>query len=243
MGAALRSFGGDPAERIRRAALAVLREGGKGASGRELLKRIPIMADILALTLEAHEARDMDVPSHARSKANTSPFARTGISEPYLQGYLTALAIAPVAPSAQAWIGSLLGGIEFPGEGSVERLLEFVMLTANRINDEAADPGIVAGWLAPLDAEELRTGRRDLMPCSWRRGDPGQRRRSTRMTSASCATSRSSQRAPMVKRCALSCPLGSGDVMAREIRKSTDYVKRTAKTSGFGAFSLPTRTQ
>ena len=120
------------------------------------LKRIPIMADILALTLEAHEARDMDVPSHARSKANTSPFARTGISEPYLQGYLTALAIAPVAPSAQAWIGSLLGGIEFPGEGSVERLLEFVMLTANRINDEAADPGIVAGWLAPLDAEELR---------------------------------------------------------------------------------------
>lgn len=119
------------------------------------LKQLPIMADIAALTLQAFEDRRGGV-SDASRNVDPSPLAHTGITETCLQGYLAALAIAPLAPSAQAWIGPLLGGIEVAGEGSIERLLDFVMRTANQINDDAADPGIVAGWFAALDAAGLR---------------------------------------------------------------------------------------
>jgi hypothetical protein len=137
------------------------------------LRRVPIMADIVDLTLEAYEAREDGDRPREPWKEGTSPLAQTGISEAYLHGYLTALAIAPLAPSAQAWIGPLLSGIEVAGEGSIDRLLEFVMVTANRSNDEAADPRIVAGWLAALDADGLRewaAGFDDLVaatPRSW----------------------------------------------------------------------------
>lgn len=113
------------------------------------------MADIAALTLQAFEDRRGGA-SDASRNVDSSPLAHTGITETCLQGYLAALAISPLAPSAQAWIGPLLGGIEVAGKGSIERLLDFVMRTANQINDDAADPGIVAGWFAALDATGLR---------------------------------------------------------------------------------------
>jgi hypothetical protein len=131
------------------------------------LKRIPIMVDIMEMTLEAFDARQGGAAPVAMDAALAEPrpeihgetghlLAQAGISEAYLQGYLTALTISPLAPSGEAWLGRLLGGIEFSGEGTLNRLLELVMMRANQINEEAADPATVSGWIAALDAKALR---------------------------------------------------------------------------------------
>lgn len=81
--------------------------------------------------------------------------AQAGISAAYLQGYLTALAIAPLQPSPQDWLGALLGGIEFPGEGVIDHLIGFLMMQANEADENAGDPEIVASALAALDENGL----------------------------------------------------------------------------------------
>ncbi|TPE52684.1 UPF0149 family protein [Amaricoccus solimangrovi] len=120
------------------------------------LRRIPIMAGIVDQSLEAFEARDSGARPREAGEAIGPLLARAGIGEAHLQGCLTALAIAPLAPSPGAWLGPLLGGIEFPGDGALDRVLEFVLLNADRVEDEAGDPETVARWLAPLDADGLR---------------------------------------------------------------------------------------
>ncbi|PZQ48773.1 MAG: hypothetical protein DI556_13220 [Rhodovulum sulfidophilum] len=120
------------------------------------LRRIPIMVDIVDQTLEAFEARNSGAPSREAGAPIGTLLAGAGIGEAYLRGYLAALSIAPLAPSPGAWLGPLLGGIEFPGEGVLDRLLEYVMQDANRVDDEAGDPANVARWLAPLGADGLR---------------------------------------------------------------------------------------
>lgn len=122
------------------------------------LKRIPIMTDIMAMTLGAAAARDGDISPMARPGAPTGIgllLAQAGISESYLQGYLTALAIAPLQPSPQDWLGALLGGIEFPGDGVIDRLMGFLIMQANQADEDAGDPEIVASALAALDEDGL----------------------------------------------------------------------------------------
>ncbi|MCQ0090650.1 UPF0149 family protein [Roseovarius sp. M141] len=123
------------------------------------LKRIPIMADIMAMTLDAAAARDGDILPISRSGAPDdigALLAEAGMSAAYLQGYLTALAIAPLQPSPQDWLGALLGGIEFPGEGVIDHLMGFLMMQANQTDDDAADPEIVARNLTALDEDGLK---------------------------------------------------------------------------------------
>lgn len=128
------------------------------------LKRTPIMVDIMAMTLDAFDAREGGSgpgPSAAAPRSELHReidglLAGAGMSLPYLQGYLTAFAVSPVMPPAQAWIGPLLGGIDFPGERALNEFLEFVSMNANRVNDEAADPTAVAEAIAALDAGGLR---------------------------------------------------------------------------------------
>ncbi len=135
------------------------------------LKKTPIMVDLMEMTLEAFEAREGSLDPASVSGPPPAPrpeapgeivelLAHAGIGAPYLQGYLTALAISPLPPSTQVWLGALLGGVEFPGEfpgeGVVERLLDLIMSRANRINDNAADPKSVAGSIDALDAAGLR---------------------------------------------------------------------------------------
>ncbi len=123
------------------------------------LRRIPIMIEIMAVTLDAAAERKGDVPPKRRSTAKDEIgplFAEAGISGAYLQGYLTALAITPLQPSPQDWLGSLLGGIEFAGEGVVDRLMAFIMVQANQADDDASDPKTVAGALAALNEDGLK---------------------------------------------------------------------------------------
>jgi len=131
------------------------------------LKKLPIMAEIMEMTLEAFYAREggpaprpmVGLPPAPHPEAHgelSHLFSQSGMSEPYLQGYLTALAISPSAPPPQAWLGPLLGAIALPDEDALNRLLDLIMMRANRINDDAADATIVAGWIAGLDAAALR---------------------------------------------------------------------------------------
>jgi yecA family protein len=133
------------------------------------LKTTPIMVDIMEMTLEAFDART-GTPAEGTAPVLSAPPAakpevhgeighllvHAGLSEPYLQGYLTALAISPLTPTARTWLGPLLGQAEFPSEGDLERLLELIMMRANRISEEAADPKTVTRWIAALDETSLR---------------------------------------------------------------------------------------
>ncbi|MFG6083312.1 UPF0149 family protein [Paracoccus litorisediminis] len=120
------------------------------------LKRVPIMAGIMEMTLDAFDARDGSVPLMADSGDIGPLLAHAGINETYLPGYLMALAISPREPSPEAWLGALLGGIEFPGNGAINLLLAFVTAEAERANDALGDTKIVAEWIAALDVAGLR---------------------------------------------------------------------------------------
>ncbi len=98
------------------------------------LKRIPVMSDIVDMTLEAFDAREGKAPSSPAHGAIGALLAQAGMTEAYLQGYLVALAVAPREPSPEAWLGSLLGGIAFPGEGAINQLLGFVTVQADFAN-------------------------------------------------------------------------------------------------------------
>jgi hypothetical protein len=140
------------------------------------LKKTPIMTQIVQMTLEADRARGRDDAGFDAADAlddedassplspidaRLSPEApgemnrllsQTSMTEAWLDGYLVALAISPRVPAPTAWLGPLLGGADLKGAGSVQRALDLIMLRANRVNDEAADPAVVAEWLARYDA-------------------------------------------------------------------------------------------
>ncbi|TCP58429.1 uncharacterized protein UPF0149 [Rhodovulum bhavnagarense] len=123
------------------------------------LKRIPIMTGIMAMTLEADAARDDAVaPIDGADPADeiAALLAQAGITDAYLHGYLTALAITPQEPSPQDWLGGLLGGIEFPGAGALDRLMGFVVFQANALDEDAGDPETTIRALATFDADGLR---------------------------------------------------------------------------------------
>ena len=119
------------------------------------LKRIPILHDIVAMTLEAWAAGEGAAPEDAPDGGETL-LAEAGLGDAFLDGYLTALCIAPVAPAPEVWLGTLLGGIEFPGEGSINRVMAALSARVDRIEEAAPDPVAMAAHLSPLDAERLQ---------------------------------------------------------------------------------------
>ncbi|MBD9529906.1 UPF0149 family protein [Paracoccus sp. PAR01] len=124
--------------------------------GGAALKRIPVMAEIVDMTLDAFDAREGHAP-HVPEAGTIGPLlAHAGLNETYVQGYLAALAISPREPSPEVWLGALLGGVEFPGHGAIDQLLAFVTIEAERANDEAGDPKLVSGWIAAFGAANLQ---------------------------------------------------------------------------------------
>lgn len=133
------------------------------------LKRIPIMTEIVAMTLEAHSEREGNAapePRREKREGVGSLLAHAGVTEAYLHGYLAALAITPLETEPEAWLGALVGGIEFPGQGALDQLMEFVVVRANLADDDTGDPETTARALAAPDEDGLRdwaTGFDDLV--------------------------------------------------------------------------------
>jgi hypothetical protein len=136
------------------------------------LKKTPIMSQIVRMTMEADFARrqhddgfadalDDDGAAFPRMTPEAPGemkrlLSQASITEAWLNGYLAALAISPRVPTPTAWLGPLLGGVELEGPDSVQRALDLIMLRANRVNDEAADPAAVGEWLSRYDAAAFK---------------------------------------------------------------------------------------
>lgn len=135
------------------------------AAGRAL-KRIPILLDIVAMTLEAwaddgtvaapEEAHEGGDALLAEVDLAEVDLAGAGLRDAFLNGYLTAVSIAPVAPAPEVWLGTLLGGIEFPGDGAINRVMAAISARMDWIEETAPDPVAIAARLASLDAQGLQ---------------------------------------------------------------------------------------
>lgn len=119
------------------------------------LKRIPILHDIVAMTLEAWAAGEGAAPEEIADDGETL-LAEAGLGDAFLDGYLTAFVVAPVAPAPEVWLGTLLGRIEFPGEGSINRVMAALSARVDRIEETAPDPVATAAHLSPLGPDGLQ---------------------------------------------------------------------------------------
>ncbi|MFU8866091.1 MAG: YecA family protein [Rhodobacterales bacterium] len=119
-------------------------------AGRDI-KKIPVFEDILGLTLEVAAARAMDDPGDDPEWGNgefeppdieperQGELARLLKGSPLkpvqIDGYLTAVLIAPEFVSPNEWLMPLLGGLEVKGHGSIQRILDILMLRYGALNE------------------------------------------------------------------------------------------------------------
>jgi hypothetical protein len=123
--------------------------------GDRSLKRIPILHDIVAMTLKAWAAGAGAAPEETADQGETL-LAGADLGDAFLDGYLTALCVAPVAPAPELWLGTLLGGIGFPGEGAIKGVIAAISARVERIEEAAPDPVAVAAHLSPFGADGLQ---------------------------------------------------------------------------------------
>jgi hypothetical protein len=146
----------------------------RALTGDHPLKRIPVLHDIVGITLAAW-AEGAGAGGAAPSDAAETLLASAGLSAAYLDGYLTAYAIAPTAPPPEVWLGTLLGGIEFPGEGSINRIMAALSARTAQIEDRAPDPARMAaslGAMAPDDWQDWCAGFHALVTAAARAWAP-----------------------------------------------------------------------
>jgi hypothetical protein len=143
----------------------------RALTGNHLLKRVPVLHDIVGITLAAWAdgaGAGTDTPGGGEAL-----LASAGLRPAYLDGYLTAYAIAPTAPPPEVWLGHLPGGIEFPGEGSINRIMAALSDRIAQIEDMAPDPATMRatlGALAPDDWQDWCAGFHALVeaaPRAW----------------------------------------------------------------------------
>jgi hypothetical protein len=128
------------------------------------LKRIPVMATIVEMTLGAEAARGQVPRPGSFAGAQTdirAVLADEGMTPAYLQGYLTAVVIAPQEPPPEAWLVPLIGGIEFPGDGTLDRVLDLIRSELEQLDRTTGEPQGNAARIAALDDEDL---------CDWANG-------------------------------------------------------------------------
>ncbi|MDA8586067.1 YecA family protein [Rhodobacteraceae bacterium] len=113
------------------------------------LKKIPIFEMIAALTLDVAEQEGFDpmedeaVFDHDIVPEGKGELARllegTPLTPDGIDGYLTGILVAPEFTTPPDWLPPLLGEINFVGEGSVQRVLDILMLRYGVIQDALFD--------------------------------------------------------------------------------------------------------
>jgi hypothetical protein len=136
--------------------------------GREI-KNMPVFADILGQTLEAAAARaleddETEWDNEGFEPADIEPERKGELAKllkgsplkpDQIDGYLTAVLIAPEFASPNEWLMPLMGGIEVKGHGSVQRILDIVMLRYDALN-EAVILGEIGGDLRDLPPKRFQ---------------------------------------------------------------------------------------
>jgi hypothetical protein len=126
----------------------------RAVSGDHALKRIPVMHDIVGITLAAWADGPGAAPvEEAQGNVAEALLAKAGLRAAFLDGYLTAYVIAPVAPPPEVWLGALLGGIAFPGDGAINRIMAAISERIEAIDDAALDPSTMTATLALLSPD------------------------------------------------------------------------------------------
>jgi len=139
-------------------------------AGREI-KRIPVFEDILEQTLKVAAERAMedlddelkwdneefDPPAiEAERKGELAKLLKGSLLKPdHIDGYLTAVLIAPEFASPNEWLMPLLEGIEVKGHGSIQRILDILMLRYGVLN-EAVILGEIGGEVRDLPSKRFQ---------------------------------------------------------------------------------------
>jgi len=139
-------------------------------AGREI-KKIPVFEDILGQTLEVATARTMDglgddleweneefePPTiEAERKGELAKLLKGSLLKPdQIDGYLTAVLIAPEFATPNEWLMPLMEGIEAKGHGSIQRILDILMLRYGALN-EAVILGEIGGEVRDLPLKRFQ---------------------------------------------------------------------------------------
>ncbi|MEO9779966.1 MAG: UPF0149 family protein [Sedimentitalea sp.] len=139
-------------------------------AGREI-KKIPVFEDILEQTLEVIEARAMEAfddelewdnegleppEVEAERQGELAKLLKGSPLKPdQIDGYLTAVLIAPEFASPNEWLMPLMEGIEVKGHGSIQRILDILMLRYDALN-EAVILGEIGGELRDLPPKRFQ---------------------------------------------------------------------------------------
>jgi hypothetical protein len=140
------------------------------ATGREI-KKIPVFEDILGQTLEVAAERamedlddelewgneELDPPEiEAEGQGELAKLLKGSPLKPdQIDGYLTAVLIAPEFASPTEWLPPLMEGIEVKGQGSIQRILDILMLRYGALN-EAVILGEIGGDLRDLPPKRFQ---------------------------------------------------------------------------------------
>ena len=116
-------------------------------AGRDI-RKIPVFEDILGQTLEVAAARGMDDPGdefdddlesseiEAEQQGELARLLRgSSLTPDRIDGYLTAVLIAPEFTPPNEWLMPLMQGIEVKGHGSIQRILDILMLRYGALNE------------------------------------------------------------------------------------------------------------
>jgi hypothetical protein len=138
--------------------------------GREI-KKIPVFEDILGQTLEVAAARAMDdlgddpeweneefeppVIEAERQGEFAKLLKGSPLKPDQIDGYLTAVLIAPEFTSPNEWLMPLMEGIEVKGHGSIQRILDILMLRYGALN-EAVNIGEIGREIRDLPPKRFQ---------------------------------------------------------------------------------------
>jgi len=138
--------------------------------GREI-KKIPVFEDILGQTLEVAAARAMDdlgddpeweneefeppVIEAERQGEFAKLLKGSPLKPDQIDGYLTAVLIAPEFTSPNEWLMPLMEGIEVKGHGSIQRILDILMLRYGALN-EAVNLGEIGREIRDLPPKRFQ---------------------------------------------------------------------------------------
>ena len=139
-------------------------------AGREI-KKIPVFEDILGQTLEVAAERamedlddelewdneELDPPEiEAEGQGELAKLLKGSPLKPdQIDGYLTAVLIAPEFASPNEWLMPLMEGIEVKGHGSIQRILDILMLRYGALN-EAVILGEIGGEVRDLPPKRFQ---------------------------------------------------------------------------------------